>query len=212
MSELPTFLTEQQLQQFLGLGAQELDQIAQWGLFKNSVEPGYRGDRVRDWIDVSAQFPGVFLQEKFAAALLGLPVAELHRRMDVFRSAKTTFDNQLYWKHRLDSIYRRNLAPDSIHGGLNDSHEEFAAKVKVRLAPCIVCGEKAVYTVCNKCGELVDPAHCEAVNEERPLRFRPAEVCFNCIRDFGLKEFDFFRDRRSVRTSVERVLGPLPAR
>jgi len=164
---------------------------------------------VRDWLKVAAQFPGVFLREKFAAALLGLPVAELHRRMDAFRSARTAFDDRLYWKHRLDAIYRRNLEPETLHGGLRDSHEDFATKLKVRLAPCVVCGEKAVSTVCNNCGELVDPAHCEAIDESRPLRFRPAEVCFNCIRDLGLKGFDFFRDRRSVRTSVERVVGPV---
>ena len=161
MSELPTFLTEQQLRKLLGLEADELDQIAQWGLFRSPDEPGYRGDRVRDWIEVSAQFPGVFLQEKFAAALLGLSVAELNRRMDAFRGARTAFDDQLYWKHRLDAIYRRNLEPDTIHGGLRDSHEDFATKLKVRLAPCVVCSEKAVYTVCSKCGEL---------RRSRPLR------------------------------------------
>lgn len=194
MDELPPFVTEQQLRKILGLEAGELDQITQWGLFRSPDERGYRGDRVRDWLELSARFPGVFLQDKFAAALLGLPLAELYRRMDAFQSAKTIFDDRLYWKHRLDAIYRRNLAADGIHGDLSDSHEDFAARLKVRLARCIVCGEKAVHTVCSKCGELVDPAHCEALDEGRPLRFRPSEVCFNCVRDFGLKAFDFFRD------------------
>jgi len=45
MSELPTFLTERQLRQILGLEAEELDQIIQWGLFRSPGEPGYRRDR-----------------------------------------------------------------------------------------------------------------------------------------------------------------------
>lgn len=205
MGELPRFLSEQQLLDFLGLEASELDQVAQWGLLKQPGEPKYRSVRVRDWLELSRRFPGVFLEEKLAAALLGLPVAELQRREDAFRSARTSFDPRLYWKHRLDGIYRRNLDPDTVYGSLRESHQDFAARLKVRLAPCIVCGEKAVSTVCRECGHLVDPAHCEPIDEGRPLRFRPAEVCFNCIRDLGFDAFDFFRDRRSVRASVERA-------
>jgi hypothetical protein len=101
MSEQPTFLSERQLQHFLGVEANELGLVAEWGLIKNPGDPGYREDRVRDWIELSAKLPGVFLDEKFAAALLGLSVAEFLRCTAEVQHAQTSFDDRLYWTLQL---------------------------------------------------------------------------------------------------------------
>lgn len=209
MSSLPEFLDKEQLQRALGLLDNELREVERWGLSRRPFEPGIRPDRLEEWLSVSSMYPGVFLREKYAAALVGLFESEFRRHQDLFESARTEFGERLYWKHRLDAIYRANLRPDKIYSSLLGSHADFAESLKVRLAPCVVCKQKAVYTVCEQCGSPVDPAHCEAINDGRPLRFRPSEVCFNCIRDNGLDAFRFFRDRRSVRSSVEQILGPI---
>jgi hypothetical protein len=209
--DLPTgFLGQERLKTVLGLQSDdEVRELGRWGLSKRPSEPGISAERLEQWLKVSTLYPGVFLEEKFAAALVGLSESEFRRRKELFESARTRFDAKLYWKHRLDSIYRAHLGRDTIYGSLLNSHADFAKKLGLRLAPCVVCKEKAVYTACEKCGRLVDPAHCEAIDDGRPMRFRPGEVCFNCIRDHGLDAFRFFRGRRSVRTSVEQVLGPL---
>jgi hypothetical protein len=204
---MPATLNSVALQTALGLRPGELREVAQWGLGPRREELDVRTDDFEAWLDLCTRYPGIFLTENFAAALMGLSVVEFRRRSDVFDSARASFNEQLFWKHRLDAIYRARLDVSTAYGSLRESHEAFAERLGVRPAPCVVCGEHRVHTVCHQCHQLVDPAHCEAVRDDRPLPFRPAEVCFNCIRDQGLSTFDFFRDRRSVRASVERELG-----
>jgi len=192
----------------LGLDPSELAELVRWGLRRRGSERGFRPDVVQGWVAVVTRFPGVLLQTDFAAAHVGLSKRELTRRPDLFAAAQTVLSDDLYWKHRLDRIYRAGLEPGMTYGSLLDSHRAFARCHDLRLASCVVCGQAAVSTICEECRSPVDPAHCEPVRDGRPLRFRPAEVCFNCIRKRGTKAFEFFRDRRSIRAVVDRASGP----
>ena len=205
----PKYLSVEELEAKLGITREELREVQPWGLEPRPGEPGVRSDYFEDVINMWACFPGICLSEDFAAALVGLSATEFRKRARVFRPARTAFDPRLFWKHRLDAIYRAHLEPATAYSSLSASHRDFARRLGVQPARCVVCGEHAVRTICHECHQLVDPAHCEAVNDNRLPPFRPTEVCFNCIHKNGLAAFEFFRDRRSVRASVERVLGKI---
>jgi len=221
MNNHPKFLDDDQLRDQLGLKKNELREVYMWGFKKSPAGRGVNLDYLKRWISEAARYPGIFLQEKFAAAFLGLTTSEFQRRLDIFKTARAILHDQiylkpeheqLYWKHRLKEIYHKNLKPYPYHiyQNLLESHKDFAKNLDLSLTKCVVCEAKAVYTICEKCGNPVDPAHCEAFKDGRPFKFSPAEVCFKCIKKDGYDKFDFFRDSKSVQESVTRAFKELP--
>lgn len=196
-TDQPRFLDEAELCDRLGIDPVELDEVHRWGL----IRP-YRDDRVELWKQAMHDYPGALLPEDYAAAQVGLDVAELRRHMDVFGSARTRFDPSRFWKHRLEDLYTRHLNPRKGYASLVGSHRDFAAAVGLELAPCVVCAVKAVSTICVSCRRPVDPAHCEMIDDDRPSPFLPAQVCYRCLRDKGLDRFALMRDTRSVRAAI----------